>query len=105
METLRRYRQDQQLVTVTLDTNRGWAEVGLTQSRSLANTNENTPSNEAAKITSRGEGLNESSDDGDEAADSHSPFSAQVVGLVYDVSGLGDKKKCIRMENARGARQ
>lgn len=52
-----------------------------TQRNALAKSNDDTTSNEDANIMLRSKCLHESSDDGHEAANSHTPSSAESIGL------------------------
>ena len=52
----------------------------LTQSHTLANTNQHTATDEAAQVMVRRKGLHKRSNHRDEAADTHAGTAAKVVG-------------------------
>jgi hypothetical protein len=52
-----------------------------TQSKALAHADENTTGNKAAKNTLGCKGLHEGSNNGEQTAETHTPTSAEVVGL------------------------
>src|SRR6266699_5418662 len=59
----------------------GRAREMLTQGQALAEADEHAAADEAAEVVLRGKGLHEGGDDGEEAADAHSPFPAQEIRL------------------------
>jgi hypothetical protein len=60
----------------------------LTQSDTLAETNENTTSNKTTKAMLRGKSLHERGDDSQSSTDGHSNSSSKSIGLGTRSAGI-----------------